>query len=661
MSEQEVATAVDVGFGIRDAQEGTLVAPGPTVVQPVAAGPVDAQLAARLFTPPERWGWQYVSYEIPPPVEAAVGARPEFRPPLPPPTAGPLEVEVRQRRRAVIWRAIPAGLFLLIALVSQGGVGGFMWLLTLIFALRIIPAYSKYRQSRALLQAHLQPFQQFHAQEEARYQAVAQRWNAAAAAHNAAIQQASHMQANAPQWYPIQPVAPARRLDVFGGDPSRHGWALLLATMGTSVLSSGSGIGLLDLTGQDVGGALESFAIGRGIAARRLDLPGGLDRLELFTGLSSDELADLVARAVAGAEQTGEREGEWRRSYSFLAGVVRAVVKALEDGSGTPPRFARIAAGVQVLRRTYREGPLTDDEVGRLNELIDDFSGYPEASRELYFLSEQLGLLATPSAQDPVPLVGAAGSNGVLARGSFGVVTTSPGDRRDRKDMLDLLLVLSVKNAMARGGASAVPEVLVVAGADRLGPDLLTDLSDQCQRSGVRLMLMMDHLHGNLNTLIGAGSTVLLMQLGNHKDAEEAAAFIGREHKLVISAMTREVSTSFGDGGSDSFGISSQDGTTSSPGGAFHRRAPEHDSLNESRSHSWQQARNWSLTEGLSSGTTQSRVYELAVEPSAIQTLPATAFVLVDNAAGSRRVITGDCNPGISLRDRVSLSPQLTA
>jgi hypothetical protein len=46
------------------------------------------------------------------------------------------------------------------------------------------------------------------------------------------------------------------------------------------------------------------------------------------------------------------------------------------------------------------------------------------------------------------------------------------------------------------------------------------------------------------------------------------------------------------------------------------------------------------------------------VEPAVLQSLPETAFVLVEAAAGGRRVRFGDCNPGIAMLERVADAPR---
>jgi hypothetical protein len=56
---------------------------------------------------------------------------------------------------------------------------------------------------------------------------------------------------------------------------------------------------------------------------------------------------------------------------------------------------------------------------------------------------------------------------------------------------------------------------------------------------------------------------------------------------------------------------------------------------------------------------TAARVYEFEVEPTALQGLAPTAFVMVENGMSGRRVVVGDCNPGTVLLDRVADRPRL--
>jgi hypothetical protein len=77
-----------------------------------------------------------------------------------------------------------------------------------------------------------------------------------------------------------------------------------------------------------------------------------------------------------------------------------------------------------------------------------------------------------------------------------------------------------------------------------------------------------------------------------------------------------------------------------------------------SRSNSWQYTANCSDTDTESTSTTDTREYEFALEPTEIQGLPPTAFILVDVGPGGRRVMMGDCNPGITLLPQVASGPR---
>ncbi|MEE1743367.1 MULTISPECIES: hypothetical protein [unclassified Streptomyces] len=48
----------------------------------------------------------------------------------------------------------------------------------------------------------------------------------------------------------------------------------------------------------------------------------------------------------------------------------------------------------------------------------------------------------------------------------------------------------------------------------------------------------------------------------------------------------------------------------------------------------------------------------VAIEPTQIQALPATGLVLVETGPAGRRVVSGDCNPGINFLPRLSARPR---
>jgi hypothetical protein len=217
--------------------------------------------------------------------------------------------------------------------------------------------------------------------------------------------------------------------------------------------------------------------------------------------------------------------------------------------------------------------------------------------------------------------------------------------------------------------------VLIVAGADHLGRDSLEELARQAHRADTRLVLLLQRLRGDTHELLGGSdSAAMLMRLGNAREAATAAEFIGRGHRFVLSQMTEQVGRTFtagtttSHGGQESFSDSESGGVGMGvsmgsigdiPMPMVSGSANRTDTFTTSRARTWQDTVSSSTADSITSGTTLDRVYEFTVEPTAIQALPATAFVLVEPAPGGRRVVMADCNPGISLLDRVAADPRL--
>lgn len=76
------------------------------------------------------------------------------------------------------------------------------------------------------------------------------------------------------------------------------------------------------------------------------------------------------------------------------------------------------------------------------------------------------------------------------------------------------------------------------------------------------------------------------------------------------------------------------------------------------RTETWQHTVSMARSGSTGVGGTASRVYEFAVEPTRLQALPPTAFVLVEVGPAGRRVVLGDCNPGIALLPDVAREPR---
>jgi hypothetical protein len=182
-------------------------------------------------------------------------------------------------------------------------------------------------------------------------------------------------------------------------------------------------------------------------------------------------------------------------------------------------------------------------------------------------------------------------------------------------------------------------------------------------------VLMCEHLRGDLKDFVGGSdSTTVFMRLGNFQEADAAAQHIGRGHKFVLSQLTKQIGETLTTGTSDSYGVQEGVSTTSTDGRGYTSGLSGGSNRNwsnattESRTESWQKTMSESTARSETDGVTVGRVHEFIVEPTQIQDLPHTAFLLVGAGGSARRMVLGDCFPGISLHPRVSTTPlQLTA
>jgi hypothetical protein len=209
--------------------------------------------------------------------------------------------------------------------------------------------------------------------------------------------------------------------------------------------------------------------------------------------------------------------------------------------------------------------------------------------------------------------------------------------------------------------------VLVVAGADTLRRAHVERLDQVARKNGIRLVLLFRHLRQDAADLIGGGDAAVFMRLGNFKEAEAAANFIGKEHRFVASQFTVSHSTNTSTSTSDSTtrGTSSQDSTSTGTqssrsrnlnyGWLFSYRAASggvssgtQDSTSVSTGTSWSQAQSTTRQSGASESESvgYQRTHDYTVSPTMLQGLSPTAFILVDpQDPGSPRL--GDCDPQI--------------
>jgi hypothetical protein len=618
------------------------------------------ELTRRLFVPQERWGWEYVDPGGP--GEPDASRKPLWDEPPPPDTA-----ELEARRKAVLAK-LPRRLEIAAFLVVFGLVADALWFsgaAFLIFiavplaASSLIPAWTTKQELEKIRKAAAE----HRADQWRQYQAALAAWQAEAQAEEAAD---AERRAGAKLFFPLGPASEPARVDVVGG--TGDGWASLLATMGPSVLTHGTGILLVDLSERGVGGGLAVLANAAGCPVEMQELPEDLATFGLLEGLPGDAVAELLADAFDSVRSAGSDPTLRALDADLLAAVSRSL-----DG---PMTFDRLASGLHIMsgssdqRSTSR---LSEAEASRIRARMGAVGG-PKVMDELHYLRTSLEMLAELPASAPAPSPGATGGHDRPwwpVRGLRVIATSSRGTSARRKDLTDRVLFQMILHQLRQRRDHGSSDMVVVAGADHLGHAALEEFARHADIAGVRLVYMFERLADDGGRILGSqGSATVVMRLGSAAQAAAAAEFVGRGHSFVLSRVTAEVGRSFTTGEAVSRGrtesTAETKGTSGSgrfgAGGVFGRLAGGgdrswHRSVTVARSTTWQRTQSIAESDSASHGAALQRVYEFTVEPTAIQTLPPTAFLLVDSATGTRRAVLADCNPGIVLLPRVSDEP----
>lgn len=619
-------------------------------------------LARQAFALPEKLGWEYRE-PVPPRPSPERDGEPLWYGPIPdaapdhnavePGHAGPPGNNVaRQAAHPVIERrrqgsrgkiVTVAVMFVVgLALVKFGGI--LLVLIAIVLAaIWFLPLLTK-RQATG---QKGDPAGEQRALEYARYQVAWQAWRQSVESWNAGEQARVD---KASLWFPVTADPAVSRVDVFGG--TIDGWAALATTLGASLLAGDRSVVLADLSEHDVSADLAAMARLHGIPVTVLDLPSEEGHTRVLAGLGSADLAEVIAGAVDTAR--GAESVELR---ALDARLIRYVTERL-DGDHS---FHRIGAGLRVLRRTYDSGAtdqsLSDREVLSLTEAIDIAGQDDQTQRELQFLIDCMDLLTLNAAMAQ----GKEEDEGFWPHGAL-VIRTSDQNIR-RKDLADRVLVQTLLSRLRQGEGRLPPGTgtLIIVGCDHIGLKTLENVAQMARRAGLKTVLIMEHLRGDLTQLLGGSdSASLIMRLGNAQEAAAAAEYIGRGHKFVMNQVSRQLSEGTTEGEAKQWGATGTvtDSRTYGGGhgpGGFHANWTSSSSV--SRSDTWSRTVNWSTTSTVTDGATASRVYEFAVEPTQIQSMPATAFLFARTSGGKRQVVAGDCNPGISLLDRVDNLP----
>jgi hypothetical protein len=588
------------------------------------------ELLPQLFASSERWGWQFRE-------PAAPRSHPEAgRPPVWSGPAHPDLFELQRKYDEGRANAVKRGAIVAVVLVLGISLQSAASIVPVLIALGLAafwfgPMFTAQQQIDQLTADYERASRNENARQNGRmaaWQSSLQAWD---------LQESSRV-ATANLWFPIRPRLAPRRLDIFGGTPD--GWAAFLLTMGASVLQSGAPVCVVDLSEHDVAAPLLAAAGAVGISSGRQALPAQLAEAHLLRGLDADEVADIVAEALHTRKQAAEAD-----SRSLDGDIVKSVGERL-NGHIT---LARLAAGLRVLERTAerpgRDGALSGEEFARLAEQVDVANDTEERKRRLQEVRSSIESLVPRGSTEGEAPAGTAPSPGLS------VLVTDDHITR-RRDMVDRLVIQSLRHRLRRNGAEFAGGLVVVAGADHIGREALEALVKAAARAGARLMLMIEHLTDDYERLLTG--TSVFMRIGNHAEAERAANYIGREHTFKLAQLSRTQGSTTTTGTNTSRGTSSNVSQTSGTSGGKHGSGWS-DSAGTSEGTTFQTGSNESYAESLTDGATHSRVYEFRIEPDRFQDLDNASFVMVESLeTGGRLVTAGTCDPAVLALDRVA-------
>jgi hypothetical protein len=430
--------------------------------------------------------------------------------------------------------------------------------------------------------------------------------------HDEAKLAAAHR--NQPVWYPLLSPATHPLLPVFGGTP--RSWDSLLAAFMVAGIDSGfERIQVLNLMEWTVLDSMERVAKGarrNGVSFETVSSNGST--LDLF---GQGDVKELVSYVVDVLRIVGDRQGrrDAARAQADLLQVATQLTSPINVdrlcaaldvalGSMSPPAIGTLSSAEERTLRDFYHVVVSrrSETAGRLDVLLADL-------REL--ARYQQSPACTPRRYGTATVVCRA----YESDRSQGIQEFETG-----RELL--------ARALARSFAHSANklELLAVAGADKLAPEVLSSLRGSAQQMNKQLVLMFSELTDEAKRTFGSGGTdfAMFLRLPNPDDAEFAAKYFGREFTFVVSG------TSIAEGRTkewnDTFGRSSGSGTT--------------------RTHTWGHlfgstiARSFNeeetSTHGTGGGTSRTatlntaRVHEYVIQPEQFQQLDDLAMLVAD-------------------------------
>lgn len=591
-----------------------------------------------LFAGFERWGWEYVD-DGPPRPSPDLAYEPRWEEPRAPDrVAG--HVRLEQAKQEAKGKYKTAAVVALIGFLALGGEPAGALAFVGIAAGIFVWGWAGVNAATTQLAERERKWSAEVNRRRAVFERERSEWQQKVAAHDEAERRRCEED---DVWFPIRPANRDGRIDIFGGVPG--GWAALLTTSGCSLLSQGNAVTILDFSDTGVSAALRAMAAAAGYPVKEVNLADGLEKIDVVSELDADGAQEVLGGALS---SIGDERHEPRGLRSLDGDLLSIILRSIER----PYSMAKIAAGVRLLlgRDKGIGGVLSESERREIVEEIDFVKSRGRAFERLSELSIELDLASA---------MGSSGETGADLSAEAGLqVYTTGGTAERKKELIEALMVHALAYRVGRAGRGSGDATVVIVGADAFTIRSLERISKRVTNAGVRLVCLFEHLRGDLHDLVGVGgSSTIFMQLSNNKEAAAASNFIGREHALKLNQVTLNVGVALSDSEGETSGWQSGDSETFTGMPTPFRKDRY---FNVSRSFGTSYSDTWSKTKSIASSESEQRgiaigrTYDLVLEPTELQGLPPTAFILVEPARGERRVVAGDCNPGIVLLDRVS-------
>lgn len=578
------------------------------------------RLRTSLFSGAPGWGWEYLGpsrlqpYPAPKPPGNYVSG---------PDVSRSLQAVDRWKACRRVWRIV-----ITVILLSLAGVSPFLLLIALAYATW---AFGPVLLAKSRIASARSTYERAVAVEHQQHEAQVREWDQRRAEFDA--HQLAQLR-QSPEWYPVWPENRSR-VDVFGG---KSGWPELTTMMGCTALAAGVAMFVLDMSGDDIAAGVARLAQDTGLTVRQSFLPEDAAAVDLLAGIARADVAELLFDA---ARDVGSYRGSLEAHHVEL---LRLVIDRLEG----PITIHRILCGLEVLRRTSdpNDESLSATEFAAINSKIDAAGTDPASMDRLSNLISKLGELAR---------LGDKSDGAPYQLNSVGlqVISVAPARSETQLRFTKRLTVLWLIHALSDGATGRLPGLIVLSSADLIGTPTLELLAATAARAQVQLVLQFEHLREDTLPMLGTGhSATIFMRLGNGPEALKAAEHIGKQHTFVLNSITSThgASTSNQRGSSDSEAYGENDGTGGGPGGRSWSRGM-------SRTQTWSRSASTTSGTSTSDATTKQRSYDFSVEPTLLQDLERTAFLLVLDRTREGGVVAGDAFPGTILYPRVSPAP----